>query len=96
MNGVSAMPLKKKSSGKLGRRRPTKQLKQKKQIVLVRSRRNPVLVSNRENDWESGQTFNPAALYVDEKVHILYRALGEDGVTIQTSISNFFKAFSSG
>jgi len=35
----------------------------------------------KENAWEAWQTFNPAALFENGKVHFLYRAIGEDGVS---------------
>lgn len=54
----------------------------KKGIVLNKSLENPILVPNRENSWESWQTFNPAAVYENGKVHLLYRAIGEDGISV--------------
>jgi len=42
---------------------------------------NPVISPIQENDWEAFNTFNPAALYAGEKVHILYRAQGFDYVS---------------
>jgi len=46
---------------------------------LSRSEANPIIEPNRENSWESWQTFNPAAIQEDGKVHLLYRAIGEGG-----------------
>ncbi len=42
---------------------------------------NPIIAPNEDNSWESFTTFNPAALYADGKVHILYRAQGYDYVS---------------
>lgn len=42
---------------------------------------NPVLCSRPENRWESRHVFNAASLYLDGKVHLLYRAIGEDGIS---------------
>lgn len=41
---------------------------------------NPV-ISPSNNSWESHCTFNPTAILVDDKVHLLYRAQG-DGLTV--------------
>jgi beta-1,2-mannobiose phosphorylase / 1,2-beta-oligomannan phosphorylase len=49
--------------------------------ILVRAVTNPIIGPNEENEWESWQTFNPAAVYHQDKVHFLYRALGPDGVS---------------
>ena len=35
---------------------------------------NPIIKPIIESPWEARATFNPAAIYLDEKVHILYRA----------------------
>ncbi len=50
-------------------------------IKLTRRQRNPIIKPNPENDWEAFTTFNPAALYADKKVHILYRAQGYDYIS---------------
>ncbi len=42
---------------------------------------NPIIVPSAVNDWESEATFNPAALYDDGKVHLLYRAVGRTGMS---------------
>ncbi len=42
---------------------------------------NPILKPVATNDWESRLVFNAAATKVDERVHILYRALGNDGIS---------------
>lgn len=43
---------------------------------------NPILGPIIDNFWESKATFNPAALYADDKVHLLYRAIGDDDVSV--------------
>jgi predicted GH43/DUF377 family glycosyl hydrolase len=48
---------------------------------LERVESNPVLTPIDDNSWESWQTFNPAAFYAKGKVHLLYRALGNDGIS---------------
>lgn len=43
---------------------------------------NPILSPRPENAWESFATFNPAALLLDGRVHLLYRAMGDLGVSV--------------
>ncbi len=42
---------------------------------------NPIMEPN-NNEWESWQTFNPATIYLNKKVHFLYRAIGEQGLSV--------------
>ena len=42
---------------------------------------NPIIEPNKNNSWESWQTFNPASLYIDNKAHFLYRAIGDGGIS---------------
>jgi len=42
---------------------------------------NPILTPVVNHACESRVVFNPAAVYLDKRVHILYRAIGEDGVS---------------
>src|SRR3989344_2478887 len=60
----------------------TKKEKQKGPAVLKRFNDNPIISPNPDHDWESRNTFNPAALYLDERFHILYRAMNNDGVSV--------------
>lgn len=46
-----------------------------------RLKNNPIIVPNPNHKWESKATFNPAAIDLDGKVHILYRALSEDNTS---------------
>ncbi|HRN70373.1 MAG TPA: hypothetical protein PLS49_04250 [Candidatus Woesebacteria bacterium] len=43
---------------------------------------NPILSPQSDNHWEAFNTFNPAALYEDGKVHLLYRAQGYDYISV--------------
>ncbi len=43
---------------------------------------NPIIKPAAELEWQKSGTFNPAAIYLDNKVHIIYRAQGEDGVSV--------------
>ncbi len=42
---------------------------------------NPILRPVMEHSWESREVFNPAAVYLGGKVHLLYRAIGDDNVS---------------
>lgn len=50
-------------------------------VQLSRSDRNPIMTPHRHHAWESMAVFNPAALFLDGRVHLLYRAMGPDGVS---------------
>jgi predicted GH43/DUF377 family glycosyl hydrolase len=50
--------------------------------LLEKFKNNPLLHPVKENFWESQAVFNPAAVKLDDKVHILYRAVGEDGRSV--------------
>lgn len=56
-------------------------LPKRKISQLIRAIKNPIITPVKENPWESKATFNPAALYLDGKVHILYRAMSEDNTS---------------
>lgn len=54
----------------------------RRKSVLERYARNPVISPKPEHGWEAGGTFNPGAITdKNGRVHILYRATGEDGVS---------------
>jgi predicted GH43/DUF377 family glycosyl hydrolase len=42
---------------------------------------NPILRPIEAHPWESREVFNPAAIYLDGKVHLLYRAVGNDNIS---------------
>ena len=58
--------------------------------ALKRYNKNPILLPNQDNWWESEAVFNPAILYDGNKVHMLYRAVGE----YEQYISRFGYAYS--
>lgn len=66
----------KKTTKKTAKKAPTKPEPSR---ALERSPENPIISPNQGNNWESWQTFNPAAVYEDGRVHLLYRAIGEGG-----------------
>ncbi|MBU2543612.1 hypothetical protein KJ707_03575 [Patescibacteria group bacterium] len=49
--------------------------------VLFKHIANPMLRPNTANSWEAFCTFNSAAIYAADKVHLLYRAQGHDYVS---------------
>lgn len=60
-----------------GKKHPTTAHK----TFFVKPEENPIISPKAENDWESWQTFNPGVILLDGKIHFLYRAMGEDGVS---------------
>lgn len=81
----------KKSSAKrvtktaLKRGRKKRGLKPKQRLpkgrVFQKEESNPIITPKKDREWESWQTFNPAAVELDGAVHFLYRAIGEDGIS---------------
>jgi predicted GH43/DUF377 family glycosyl hydrolase len=49
---------------------------------LIRFAGNPILTPRAELAWEAKAVFNPAALYEDGKVHLVYRAMSEDNTSV--------------
>ncbi len=43
--------------------------------------KNPIITPNKNHPWEATATFNPAALRIKNKTHILYRTLAEDNTS---------------
>lgn len=56
---------------------------EKKELIqfFIKHQDNPIISPREENDWESWQTFNPAAINLNNRIHFLYRAIGNDGVS---------------
>lgn len=48
---------------------------------MVRFEGNPILKPIERNSWESQHVFNPAVLQLGGRIHIFYRAIGEDAVS---------------
>lgn len=63
------------------RKKPAKKPKSKEAHEVKRSPNNPILKPRQEKHWDSEGSFNPAAIQVDGKTHLLYRAVGGDGVS---------------
>ena len=51
--------------------------KTKERWYFKRSLKNPILTPNKAHEWESKAVFNPAAIELGGKIHILYRTLSE-------------------
>ncbi len=49
---------------------------------LERHDGNPIIGPREGNYWEMKATFNPGAVYADHRVHLLYRAIGGDDVSV--------------
>lgn len=49
--------------------------------LLAKPPHNPILSPVPHNTWEAFCTFNPAAVYANDQVHLLYRAQGHDYVS---------------
>lgn len=56
--------------------------KEKKLVSFERHSNNPILLPVPKNSWEAKNVFNPTAFYADGKVHIVYRAMAEDGTSV--------------
>jgi predicted GH43/DUF377 family glycosyl hydrolase len=50
--------------------------------ILEKFERNPLIQPIPEHAWESKATFNPAAVYEGGKVHLIYRAIGDDATSV--------------
>lgn len=50
--------------------------------IIKKLKKNPLLAPLVKNFWESKATFNPAAVHEKNRVHIIYRAIGEDDVSV--------------
>ncbi len=46
-----------------------------------RARNNPIIEPIAEHSWESKATFNPAAVELDGKIHLVYRAMSQDNTS---------------
>lgn len=51
-------------------------------VRLERFPGNPIISPVAEHSWESKYTFNPGAIYAGGKVHIFYRAMGDDDTSV--------------
>lgn len=50
--------------------------------ALTRFEGNPIISPNPSSGWESKLTFNPGAVFLGNRVHLLYRAMGGDDTSV--------------
>lgn len=50
-------------------------------LTLSKLPENPIISPKSENAWEAWQTFNPGVILLEDKIHFIYRAIGEDGLS---------------
>lgn len=53
----------------------------KRKVMLERTKENPIITPLEKHSWENKATFNPGAIYLRGKVHLLYRAMSEDNTS---------------
>lgn len=49
---------------------------------LIRHHENPILAPRTEHHWEALSAFNAAAVCLDDRIRLLYRAQGYDGISV--------------
>jgi predicted GH43/DUF377 family glycosyl hydrolase len=54
----------------------------KKKPIFERYKKNPILSPVAKNQWENKAVFNPAAIELNGKIHIVYRAMGKDDTSV--------------
>ncbi|MDP2704363.1 MAG: hypothetical protein Q8P01_04035 [bacterium] len=59
-----------------------KLLKSGRRVLLARAKENPIIIPDPKHSWESKATFNPGAVYLDGKVHLMYRSMSEDNTSV--------------
>lgn len=60
-------------------------MRQQKKVfppILIRIPQNPIIQANPQHHWESFAVFNTAAIYLKDKVHFIYRAIGNAGTSV--------------
>jgi len=57
------------------------QPKKLENLQFKRIKEKPIIEPS-EKDWEKKATFNPGAIYLNKKVHILYRAMSDDNTSV--------------
>ncbi len=54
---------------------------------VKRYKKNPIITPIAKHAWERRATFNPAAIELDGKIHIIYRAMSEDNTSTMGYVS---------
>ena len=52
-----------------------------KERIVEKHKSNPIITPKKNNKWESKAAFNAAAIYAENRFHLIYRAIGEDDVS---------------
>ncbi len=55
--------------------------------MMARFDGNPIVSPIKDHSWESKYTFNAGAIYAGDKIHVLYRAMGDDETSVMGYIS---------
>ena len=55
--------------------------KYRDRVRFKRSSKNPIILPKVENKWEAKATFNPGAILLNGKTHIIYRAMSQDNTS---------------
>lgn len=71
----------KRSVSLFSKKKPLRITIKKRPLSFEKIKENPIIAPKPENNWEAWQTFNPGVILIDSKVHFLYRAIGEDGIS---------------
>jgi predicted GH43/DUF377 family glycosyl hydrolase/nucleoside-diphosphate-sugar epimerase len=50
--------------------------------ALIRTSHNPILKPDTGHAWETSAVFNSGAIYLDNKIHFIYRAITSDGESV--------------
>lgn len=64
----------------IGNKKGGKKIKHK-EFKLTRAKKNPLLRPREHLLWEQMGVFNPAAILLNNEIHLLYRAVGGDGIS---------------
>ncbi len=52
-----------------------------KMFDFIRSEENPIISPDHASGWETRQTFNSGVIQLGDKIHFIYRAIGDDGIS---------------
>ncbi len=63
------------------KRKKERKKEKTKKPFLIKFEKSPIISPKPENGWENWQTFNPGVILLENKVHFIYRAIGEDGIS---------------
>lgn len=72
----------KEKSSKKVLKKALKKAKTRNPLTLSKPRKNPIIKPKPSDHWRSKATFNPTAIYHDDRVHIIYRAIGDDDESV--------------